>query len=177
MKQFTPDQLASPEYKAQLLELRAKATQKWGADGALHTEMVKQYIDETGAQTVLDYGCGEGMLGQSLNGLITHEYDPGIPGKQDLPPPVDLVVSTDVIEHIEPALIDSVLEHMYQTAKMAGLFIISTRLAVAILPDGRNAHLIVEKPEWWEKKLTALGWKVERKKIKPHDDVTFWLRK
>jgi hypothetical protein len=33
--------------------------------------------------------------------------------------------------------------------RKVGLISVSTRLARKILPDGRNAHLIVEEAEWW----------------------------
>jgi hypothetical protein len=36
-----------------------------------------------------------------------------------------------------------------------GFFTVSTRLANRKLPDGRNAHLIVQPLEWWTEKLEA----------------------
>jgi hypothetical protein len=33
------------------------------------------------------------------------------------------------------------------------------------LNDGRNAHLIIETPEWWKQKLETFGWTVEYEKI------------
>ena len=35
------------------------------------------------------------------------------------------------------------------------------------LSDGRNAHLIVEKPEWWKAKIEQIpGWKIIFENIK-----------
>jgi hypothetical protein len=38
---------------------------------------------------------------------------------------------------------------------VAGWFRIACYPAKKYLPDGRNAHLIVELPEWWRKQLLA----------------------
>ena len=38
---------------------------------------------------------------------------------------------------------------------VAGWFRIACYPAKKQLPDGRNAHLIVEKPEWWREQLLA----------------------
>jgi hypothetical protein len=35
----------------------------------------------------------------------------------------------------------------------SGLLVISLIPAKKTLPDGRNAHLILEKPHWWKDKL------------------------
>ena len=37
------------------------------------------------------------------------EYDPAIPGKDSLPEPADIVVCSDVLEHIEPNYLLNVL--------------------------------------------------------------------
>src|ERR1043166_2805724 len=65
-------------------------------------------------RTVLDFGSGKGALrseirkhGCSVLGFSTSEYDPAIPGKDIVPEhPFDLVVCTDVMEHIEPECLD-----------------------------------------------------------------------
>jgi hypothetical protein len=43
------------------------------------------------------------------------------------------------------------------------------------LPDGRNAHLIIEKPEYWRNKFkTILDWKLLDEKI---NDYSFQSKK
>jgi predicted transcriptional regulator len=34
------------------------------------------------------------------------------------------------------------------------------------LKDGRNAHLIVETPDWWKNKLSKYNWKIVFEKVK-----------
>lgn len=118
---------------------------KWAGD-------VTRLIEKYGAQSVLDYGCGQGSLGSSL-GPIVREYDPAIPGKDVLPLPVDLVVCTDVLEHIEPECLADVLDHLRALSRQACFVVISTRAAKKFLADGRNAHLIVEDDDFWRQHL------------------------
>lgn len=124
----------------------------YGQSGDRWLASVQLLIDKFEPETILDYGCGQGALGRAL-GRPLAEYDPAVPGKDQLPAPADLVVCTDVMEHIEPELIDGVLDHLRSVTKRYLFAVISTRPARKILPDGRNAHLIVEPWEWWEAKL------------------------
>ena len=82
------------------------------------------------------------------------EYDPAIVGKDQEPEPADLVVCTDVLEHIEPDYLDEVLLHLRTKVKKRLFFAISLRPAGKTLADGRNAHLIVESAEWWLDRLS-----------------------
>jgi 2-polyprenyl-3-methyl-5-hydroxy-6-metoxy-1,4-benzoquinol methylase len=78
-----------------------------------------------------------------------------VPGRDVLPKPSDVVVCTDVLEHIEPEKLDAVLDHILRLTGYFAHLVISTRPANAVLPDGRNAHLIVETPDWWLEKILA----------------------
>jgi 2-polyprenyl-3-methyl-5-hydroxy-6-metoxy-1,4-benzoquinol methylase len=98
---------------------------------------------------ILDYGCGKGQIAKFRPTLPIKNYDPAIPEFSSDPEPADLVICLDVMEHIEPECLDNVLEHLRKLIKKVGLISVSTRLAKKHLPDGRNAHLIVEEPEWW----------------------------
>lgn len=167
------DDLASPEYRAQL---RAKHESiAWGKHGHSHADEVVAYARKLGASSILDYGCGRGTLRQAVKGWKVQEYDPGIPGKDIPPKPADFVACTDVLEHIEPDRLDAVLGHIYRLAEKGGYFVISCRLAREILPDGRNAHLIVQPPEWWLAQLARVGFKVERSEERK--GLCVWVRK
>jgi hypothetical protein len=157
---FGRGDLASEEYRKQLVEKHASMA--WGKHGHSHAPEVQEYIKQLGARSVLDYGCGRATLAKALPEVKVQEYDPGIPGKDHLPKPADLVVCTDVLEHIEPAHLDQVLRHVFLLARRGAYFVIATRLARETLPDGRNAHFIVQPPEWWLAKLQAQGWVIAR---------------
>jgi hypothetical protein len=175
------DDLASWDYRRQLEELRATVKGKWGADGAKHAAAAADYYRKLGATTLLDYGCGEGRLRAELEKadppIRVQEYDPGIKGKGGMPKPCDLVVCSDVLEHVEPAKLPAVLDHIYRIAGMGAYFVIATRKANATLPDGRNAHLIVEPAAWWIDKIRAQGWTIDNLADREGRDVTLWLRK
>ena len=109
-------------------------------------------------KSILDYGCGKGMFKQAASrlapDLTVTEYDPAIPGKDALPEPADLVLCLDVLEHIEPALLDAVLRHIRSVTIKGALLRPSLVPALKTLQDGRNAHLIVEAPGWWQGKVS-----------------------
>lgn len=116
---------------------------------------IANFAKGVGARSILDYGCGKGGLGRALSHVIVQGYDPAIPGKDATPEPADMVVCTDVLEHIEPELLDNVLDDLKRCTLKACFLTVATRPAQKILEDGRNAHLIQEKAEWWLPKLMA----------------------
>lgn len=148
--------LITDSYREQNIAMHA-AKPQYGSHGIQWTETVADIAEENGFYSILDYGCGKGYLASSLpNWLNVREYDPAIPGKSDEPATADFVVCTDVLEHIEPDLIDNVLAHIHAVAGKAVLFSVSTVDSLKHLPDGRGAHLIVEDANWWRNKLGRL---------------------
>ncbi len=156
---YEQDDLTTAIYRAQLAQLHAK--RRWGADGAKHTEAVRELHRRFAPKTVLDYGCGENRLADSLaTEFRISGYDPGIPERSKMPKPCDLIVCTDVLEHVEPSKLDAVLDHIWRLCGVAAYFVIDVKPANAILPDGRNAHLSLHPAEWWVGRLMQIGWSV-----------------
>lgn len=139
--------LITDEYRRLNAELHQRKP-NWGSQGGYHATWVRRLMAEYGARSVLDYGCGKGGLGKAL-GIPVAEYDPAIPGKDQEPTPADLVVCTDVLEHIEPACLEAVLEDLRRVTLKVGYLVVATDAAVHALPDGRNAHAIQQGPDWW----------------------------
>ena len=155
---MTLDSLISNEYKKLLIEQHED--RYWGGTGRQHADDIREWAAECNCKTALDYGssnhrdCLKRHFHYTYPGeLLFYEYDPAVESKSGLPLPQDIVVCTDVLEHIEPELLDNVLEHMRDCMLKCGYFVISTIKAVQVLSDGRNAHLIVEDKEWWKAKL------------------------
>ena len=159
--------LITERYRELNKDLHARGA--YGQHGDKWIEVVNGLIERFKADTVLDYGCGQGSLGRALGKSIA-EYDPAIEGKQNLPMPADLVVCTDVIEHIEPELINDVLDHLYSLTKKCLFAVIATRPAQKFLSDGRNAHLIVEPWEWWQRKIWV-RFDVEQQRLEPGEVI------
>lgn len=127
----------------------------FGNGGHKYAETVQAIVKGFGDAnpTVLDYGCGKGTLQEALPFAI-FQYDPAIRGKDELPRSADLVVCTDVLEHVEPDKLPFVLDDLKRCVRQIGFFVIHLGPAMKSYPDGRNAHLIQEPLEWWEMKLT-----------------------
>jgi len=156
----TQDDVTSPEYRALLT--RMHRSQSWGNAGKSHAPEVEALATEVDAQTILDYGCGTGSLATAMAPRRrVSGYDPGT-DRYMMPKPCELVVCTDVLEHVEPAKLDAVLAHIFELTGKAAYFVISCRPAKAILPDGRNAHICLHEPEWWLDKLRWTGWDIRR---------------
>jgi hypothetical protein len=149
--------LISPEYLDQLHKMRSEAHRpRWGNGGQRHVPKILSVIATKQPASILDYGCGLGMLLAELKKFTTLPmagYDPGIPEHATLPDPADLVVSTDVLEHIEPDKLNGVLTHIRMLTGRAAYLNVHTGPANAKLPDGRNAHLTQQPATWWQKKL------------------------
>ncbi len=150
----------SPEYVKQNAELHARP-KGYGGDGARHAGAIVKLAEAAGALSLLDYGAGQRRLSEALREhhkgafhTIT-DYDPAIPKISMRPEAHDLVACTDVLEHVEPEYLDNVLADLIALAKRGLYLEIATRPANKTLPDGRNAHLIIETPEWWIDKLST----------------------
>jgi hypothetical protein len=157
--------LISEEYKRQN-EMMHDTNSEYGVSGQKFAKFVIKLLQGLGYQdsgcTVLDYGCGKSTLRQALqnfeNGTVAadgnwQDYDPCIPGKDTLPNPADLVVCTDVMEHIEEDCLDAVLDDLRGLTKQRLFLSVATRPAQKTLQDGRNAHLIVKPAKWWVPKF------------------------
>lgn len=146
--------LLTEDYKAQIQQLHAEK-KKWGSRAHRWNSQVVAFGRELRAATVLDYGAGKGALRPGLEaaGFRVSEYDPGMPGIDTPPGNADLVVCLDVLEHIEPDCLNDVLVHMGRLALRGVYANIALYPAGNWLPDGRNAHLILESPEWWKERI------------------------
>ena len=151
--------LISPEYREQQEKLHENPN--YGVASMQYADTVINLINTLGVTEVLDYGAGKGRLGMTITEneeklmgpLQLYQYDPGVEEIAEAPDPAQMVVCIDVLEHIEPELLDNVLDDLKRVTDKVGFFTIHTGPAVKVLPDGRNAHLIQEDYTWWLPKL------------------------
>lgn len=152
------DRLISPDYRK--LQEQLHKNPLYGVASETYAPMVGKVMNTYGVERLLDYGAGKGRLGKTLMGqkLVDHSfqlqhYDPAIAEWSEDPEPSEMVACIDVLEHIEPDLIENVLDDLQRLTQSIGLFTIATTPAKKVLSDGRNAHLIIEPPSWWLPKL------------------------
>lgn len=137
------------ELNAKLHEVRPD----YGAGGRKWANFTMDICQSLRTREVLDYGCGKATLRATCPMLDVVNYDPAIEEFAAKPEPRDVVVCTDVLEHIEPNFLPAVLEDLQRVTQRALLTVIATRPAVKFLEDGRNAHLIVNAYDWWLKQF------------------------
>lgn len=148
---FIKPALISDEYR-QLNERLHRENLAYGVGGGRHAPTVLKLAASINACSILDYGAGKGGLAKALPFGIC-EYDPCVPGKTESPKPADLVVCSDVLEHIERDRLIYVLADLQRCVRKIGYFVINMGPAQKVLADGRNAHLIQQDAGWWRKKL------------------------
>lgn len=145
----------SEDYRALNRVLHEK-NEEYGAFGHTHLDIIQDFLKANPViKTVLDYGCGKGTLSKHLValGYDVREYDPAIPGKDKEPEKADLVICTDVLEHIEPEYLEAVIGDVSRLAVMAAMFAIGLLDSSKILDNGQNAHSIVKNKFWWCEQL------------------------
>jgi 2-polyprenyl-3-methyl-5-hydroxy-6-metoxy-1,4-benzoquinol methylase len=129
------------------------STRFYGASATeLYLDLVLQIVKEFKPKSILDFGCGR-------SDMVAHfwrdgerriaRYDPAIPLYKVIPEgEFDLLLCLDVMEHIPISGVDRVLTDMRAKSDTA-VFAISTKLARAKLPDGRNSHVtLLTNNEW-----------------------------
>ena len=158
--------LITDAYRAEQQALHAKGN--YGTASLEFGGIVSTLVERTGAQTLLDYGCGSM---QNLRKVLDCDvlylgYDPAVP-EFSAKAPSDLVVCIDVLEHIEPELLENVLDDLQSLTKGWAFMTVHTGPARKTLSDGRNAHLIQQPPAWWLPKFLS-RWELKEFQATPH---------
>ena len=130
-------------------------------------------VKENNCKTLLDYGCGKAIPYdkdrckevdlrhpiQKLCNLKSFDlYDPAYEKYATLPnKKYDIVVCTDVLEHIAEQDIDYVLTEILSHSKKIVFLNISCQPALKHFKEGKfkgkNVHISVFDPSWWGHKI------------------------
>ena len=154
-----------------------------------HIATIKCLIEETGANTLLDYGSGKGIayglpsvdapgVG-NVGPLIDYWdvdcvtcYDPCYPIYARRPQEVfDAVVCTDVLEHCPEEDLDWIVTDLFSYARRFVFAAVACFPAMTHLPNGENAHCTVQTSEWWNERFLRIAqgcgirWKVIAQEI------------
>lgn len=144
-------QLFTPEYAALQAQFH-KDRPDYGISGSHYSEQILKMSQLLQTRSILDYGCGKCTLQKALPFPIQN-FDPFMPEHMKRPLPADIVVCTDVMEHVEEPFVEQVIYDIARLANKAVFFQIATSPAKKTLPDGRNAHITLHDLNWWLAKL------------------------
>jgi hypothetical protein len=154
--------LISDGYREEQQKLHEKGN--YGTASIVYAPIVSAVIERMGISDLLDYGCGKSCnLAKHLtvkSKLLYQAYDPAVEKFCQPPAPAQMVACIDVLEHIEPQYLDSVLDHLRALAEGVVFLSIDTGPAKKVLSDGRNAHLIQQPMSWWMPKIFE-RWEVQ----------------
>lgn len=147
--------LATDNYTNQLKQLHA-ASEAFGVGNvtAKHYPLIKNLIKKQSFGTVLDYGCGKGHFIQhareAMPGLQVAGFDVASDEYGVLPDgKFDLVISLDVMEHVEFGALSNVLAEIRDRTSKAFICSVANYPAGKKLPDGRNAHVTQMPFGYW----------------------------
>lgn len=129
-----------------------------------HAPSIKKLAHSVGAGSMLDFGCGRGdaystphKLHHQLGISRRHVrlYDPAFRKHDEFPiGKWDLVVCSDVLEHVAEADVDQFLGHLFEKARMAVWASVCCRPAKKCFPGtDTNLHVTVQPFEWWDAKF------------------------
>ena len=144
--------LITEEYRDLNAQLH-KSRSDYGKRGSLIAPLAWEWCMNIGTTDVLDYGCGKAELNLHMPFAVKC-YDPAVEKYSEKPEPADLVVCTDVLEHVEPECIDAVLDDLQRVTRRNALMTIALKPAIKTLADGRNAHVLLRPAEWWDEQIS-----------------------
>lgn len=143
--------LISDAYREQLRQLHTEK-QDFGTSAAMYGATVKGLVAKYSPRQFVDYGAGKQAIRPFVH-VPYIPYDPAIPEIANLPPEADMVMTADVLEHLEFDCLDAVMDDLQRVTRKIGFHVVHTGEALHHLPDGRNAHIIQKPPEWWMPKF------------------------
>jgi len=142
--------------------------------------IIYNIIKDNNCKTLLDYGCGKAIpynterhkelkLVKPVQELWEIDsfslYDPGFEEYNKIPTgKYDIVICTDVLEHIPEQDLEWVLKRIFNYATKAVYLNISCVPAIKTFKEGkfkdRNVHVSVFDKDWWVKKIAPI-WNVD----------------
>ncbi|MFA7279828.1 MAG: methyltransferase domain-containing protein [Sterolibacterium sp.] len=141
---------------AQYLEMHnANPSTFSGRSTRFHVQPVKNLIDQYSAQSILDYGCGQGEQysksgADKVWGISPALYDPGVDRYSTLPAgQFDGVICIDVLEHIIIEELPGILDEIQRCASKFVYLVIAQFEVRDTLPDGRMAHVSIFSDDKW----------------------------
>ena len=144
-------------------------------------EFLSQLLAHLKISTVLDYGCGKGVLLDKLksfdNKINWRGYDPFFSKYKIEPRSANVLISLQALEHIEKDDVHNVLQHLIGLTENFFFLDIDLKPAVKTLSDGRNAHTCIAPSDWWvgmlSQKCSYISMKISMSKTKEQESHLF----
>lgn len=125
-----------------------------------YKEIIRPVLQQFEISTVLDYGSGGSdwsAPGFDETGRSAIEYF-GLSAVTKYEPARDIdqrgisdcVICFDVLEHIHILDVRNILKDIFRNAAKLVIMNVACYSAVALLPNGENAHITVREPLWWK---------------------------
>ncbi len=136
---------------------RLHAANKFGgACLGKHIPEIKELIKQYDCESILDYGCGKATHHKKAKLSNVTLYDPYYePYSKRLEGSFDMVICTDVMEHIPEEDVGKVLAELIDRTNKVLFLAICTKPALKKFSDGTNVHLTVKPSEWWNDMLAT----------------------
>lgn len=124
-----------------------------------HVPYLARIVKEYRVKNILDYGCGKATFWNweySRATINSHDYsvtlyDPGVEKYNKLPDGrYDLVVCTDVLEHLHPDDTEEVVKRLVYYTRRHLFCCIALTPAKKTFPDGTNYHTNLHSQEYWK---------------------------
>lgn len=123
---------------------------------------IKMLIKETDSKTLLDYGCGKAIKYRKIDAAKFYGvekiflYDPAYDMFDELiDHNVDIVICTDVMEHVPEEEVYGTLKTIISKADKAVFFSIACYPASKKMDDGTNLHVTIKDPDWWDSQIES----------------------
>ena len=168
-------------YKLSNGKIRTSEETYNGKSTLIFAKLIKEIITKNNIKTMLDYGCGKGFFyknpsnqhGLQIESLKNYWdididlYDPCFKENSNLNEDknYDLVICIDVLEHIPENDIDWLLKKLLIKTKKYLFINVACHPAIALLPNGKNAHINIQPPKWWHEKFLNFQNKLKNIKV------------
>ena len=137
-----------------------------------YVDIIKNYLEKNECKTLIDYGCGKGLLYTDDYELVTEKkpyysninkplneywnltrhslYDPAHEEHSEFPMGLyDAAICTDVLEHVPTDDLHWVIREICGFATKMVFLNIACMPALKKLKDGSNVHISLHSPEDW----------------------------
>lgn len=122
----------------------------------MHIPEIKKLIKLYDCKTILDYGCGKAKVHKKEKLGDVTLYDPYYePHSKPPQGTFDMVICTDVLEHVPFDEVSQTLENLMGHADKVLFLVISTKPAKKKFTNGENVHLTVRPESWWDAMLIS----------------------